>query len=151
MADIHEQHINIKYCFKLGKTFMETHEMMKNIYGDQRMSHTCCCGLNDLSTVGSQHMTSRVCDGPQRRDGAHVAQVHEIMCCNHRLIVQEIAEKCNISIGSCHNILMTKLEMHQLVSEFVPQLLTQDHRHIRFTICQEFWIVLARMKTYNQQ
>jgi hypothetical protein len=39
MADIHEQRINIKFCFKLGKMFTETHEMMKNVYGDQRMSH----------------------------------------------------------------------------------------------------------------
>jgi hypothetical protein len=31
MADIHEQHIDIKFCFKLGKTFMETHEMMENV------------------------------------------------------------------------------------------------------------------------
>jgi hypothetical protein len=43
MADIHEQHINIKFCFKVGKTFMDTtHEIMKNIYGDRRMSRTHC-------------------------------------------------------------------------------------------------------------
>jgi hypothetical protein len=40
MAGIHEQHNNIKFSFKLGKTFMETHEMMENVYGDQCMSHT---------------------------------------------------------------------------------------------------------------
>jgi hypothetical protein len=32
-ADIHEQRINIKFCFKLGKTFRETYKMMKNVYG----------------------------------------------------------------------------------------------------------------------
>jgi hypothetical protein len=42
MADIHEQHINTKFCFKLGKTFTEPHEMVKNVYGDQCMSHTHC-------------------------------------------------------------------------------------------------------------
>jgi hypothetical protein len=47
--------------------------------------------------------------------------------------VREIAEECNISIGSCHDILVTKLEMHWVVSEFVPRLLTQDQRDI----CQE--------------
>jgi hypothetical protein len=40
MADIHEQHIDIKFSFKLGNTFMEAHKMMKNIYGDQCMSRT---------------------------------------------------------------------------------------------------------------
>jgi hypothetical protein len=42
MADIHKQHVNIAFCFKLGKTFTEPHEMMKNIYGDQCMSRTDC-------------------------------------------------------------------------------------------------------------
>jgi hypothetical protein len=69
MADIHEQRINIKCSFKLGKTYTETHEMMKNIYGDQCMSRTSCYGLSDLRMVGSQHMISRNWDGPQ----CHVA------------------------------------------------------------------------------
>jgi hypothetical protein len=42
MADIHMQHINIKFCFNLGNMFTETHEMMKNVYGDQSMSCTRC-------------------------------------------------------------------------------------------------------------
>jgi hypothetical protein len=42
-------------------------------------------------------------------DDAHIAQVHEIMHSNCRLTVREIEEECNISIGSCHDILTTKL------------------------------------------
>jgi hypothetical protein len=41
-ADNHEQRNNIKFCFKLGKTFTEIHETIKNVYGDQYISHTCC-------------------------------------------------------------------------------------------------------------
>jgi hypothetical protein len=51
---------------------------------------------------------------------AHIAQVREIMRSNHRLTVREIAEECNISIGSCHGILTTKLEMHRVVLKIVP-------------------------------
>jgi hypothetical protein len=40
MANIHEQHINIKFGLKLGKMFTETREMMKNVCGDQCISHT---------------------------------------------------------------------------------------------------------------
>jgi hypothetical protein len=42
-----------------------------------------------------------------------------------------------MSIGSCHDILTTKLEMHRIVSKFVPRLLTQDRRDSRVAICQE--------------
>jgi hypothetical protein len=67
MDDIHKQRINIKFYFKLGKTFRETHEMTKIFYGDQCMSRTHCYDncLRDLRTDGSQHMMSRVWDSPQ--------------------------------------------------------------------------------------
>jgi predicted DNA-binding protein YlxM (UPF0122 family) len=87
--------------------------------------------------VSSQHMMSQVWDSPHMScDDAHVAQAHEIVHSN-RLTVREIAEECNISIGSCHDVLTTTLEMHRVVSKFVPQLLTQDQRDSRFAICQE--------------
>jgi hypothetical protein len=50
---------------KLGKTFTETREMMKNVYGDHCMSHTRYEWLRDLRTVGNQHMMSHVWYGPQ--------------------------------------------------------------------------------------
>ncbi|KAJ8951489.1 hypothetical protein NQ318_000185 [Aromia moschata] len=33
-----EQRANIKFCFKLGKTFTETHQLMKQVYGDDCLS-----------------------------------------------------------------------------------------------------------------
>jgi len=40
MDDFHEQHIYVKFCSKLGKTFSETFEMLKQAFGDEVMSHT---------------------------------------------------------------------------------------------------------------
>jgi hypothetical protein len=51
--------------------------------------------------------------------------------------VWEIADECNISIGSYHDILATKLEMRFVVSKFVPRLLTQDQRDSHIDVCQE--------------
>jgi predicted DNA-binding protein YlxM (UPF0122 family) len=59
------------------------------------------------------------------------------MSSNHHLTVPEIAEECNVSTGSCHDILTTKSEMHWIVIKFVPRLLTQDQRDSRVAICQE--------------
>jgi hypothetical protein len=56
---------------------------------------------------------------------------------NRRLTVREIAKECYISIGSCHDILTTKLEMHLVVSKFVSRLLTQVQRDSCFSICHE--------------
>jgi hypothetical protein len=55
-------------------------------------------------------------------DNAHVAQYCENAYCNRHLTVREIAEECYV-LGSCNDILMTKLEMHLVVSKFAPLLL----------------------------
>jgi ribosomal protein S25 len=81
-------------------------------------------------------------------DDAHVEQVREIVSSNRRLSVREIAEECNISIGSCHDILTTKLEMHGVVSKFVPRLLTQDQRYSRVAICQELLFLASEDENF---
>jgi hypothetical protein len=77
-------------------------------------------GLTDLSMVGSQRDEPRLRQPSTSHDDAHVAQVCELVRSNCHLTLWKIAEKYNISIGSCHNILTTKLEMHRVVSKFVP-------------------------------
>jgi transposase len=69
----------------------------------------------------SRHSTQdKLCSGwPSSCDDTHFAQVREIVRCN-RLTVWEMAEDCNVSLGSCHDKLTTKLEMHPIVSKFVP-------------------------------
>jgi hypothetical protein len=127
MADINEQRINITFCFKLEKTFTKTHEMIKNVYSDQRMSRTHCYEWFKRFKDGRQ---STYVDEPRLGrpstscDDSHVAQVSEIVLSNSRLTVREIAEECKTSLGSCRDILTTKSEMHQVVSKFVPRLLS---------------------------
>jgi hypothetical protein len=148
MTDIREQRINIKFCSELEKTFVETHEMMQNVYGDQCMSSTRYYewfkrykydrqSTNDEPRLGR---SSASCDD------AHVAQVCEIVPSNRRFTVREIPEECNISIRSCHDILTAKLEMHRVVSKFVPRLLTQDQRDGRVAIFQK---LLDRTSDYG--
>ena len=38
-----EQRANIKFCFKLGKKFAETYELLKKVYGDDSLSLTQVC------------------------------------------------------------------------------------------------------------
>ena len=38
MADVKEQRICIKFCFKLNKTAAETHRMLKEVFGEQALS-----------------------------------------------------------------------------------------------------------------
>ena len=42
MKDLEEQHVCIKFCFKLANTFMETIQMLQQAYGEDCLSHTQC-------------------------------------------------------------------------------------------------------------
>jgi hypothetical protein len=87
------------------ENFYETHEMTKNVYGDQCMRSTRCSEWFKRFNDGRQstHDEPRLGQPSTSCDDAHVAQVREIECSNCRLKVKEIAEECNISIGSCHD------------------------------------------------
>jgi histone-lysine N-methyltransferase SETMAR len=53
------------------------------------------------------------------------------------LTVREVAEECDISLGSCHNILTEKLGMHRVAAKFVPRLLTDEQKEQLVVISQE--------------
>ena len=56
---------------------------------------------------------------------------------NQRLTVEELAEECGISLGSCHHILKKKLKMHRVAAKFVPRLMTSDQQAHRVQVCQD--------------
>ena len=69
-----EQRANIKFCFKLGKKFAETYELLKKVYGDDCMSHTQVYtwftrfkngrdDLNDDSRPGRPEASNRAVSG----------------------------------------------------------------------------------------
>jgi transposase len=70
-------------------------------------------------------------------DDQHVAQVPSVIRSNRRLTEREVAEECDISLGSCRNILTEKLGMHRVVAKFVSRLLTDEQKEQRVAISQE--------------
>jgi len=40
MTDVKKQWICTKFCFKLGKTALETHRMLKEAFGDNALGQT---------------------------------------------------------------------------------------------------------------
>jgi len=35
-----EQHVNVKFCVKCGKSTTEMYDLLKKVYGDECLSHT---------------------------------------------------------------------------------------------------------------
>jgi len=94
-------------------------------------------------------LTIHVQDVRRRQQTVFVWQNSMKLCAfNWRLTVWEIAEDCNTSVGSCHEILVEKLEMHRVAAKFVPRLMVarserqSRHRLLRIVRpCKWWWNV----------
>ena len=51
MCESTEQHICIKFCFKIGKTTMEMYQLLQQAYGEDVMGHTQVFGSVNLKRV----------------------------------------------------------------------------------------------------
>ena len=70
-------------------------------------------------------------------DDPHIDEINTLVQANRRLTVRELAEKCGISVGSCHRILTEELKMHRVAVKFVPRLMTSDQQAHLVQVCQD--------------
>jgi len=68
-----------------------------------------------------------------------IAKVRTIFRNNRRLTVRELADDCDISLGSCHAILADVLHMERVCAKFVPRLITDDQGDQRQTIARDLF------------
>ena len=126
MKDLEEQRVCAKFCFKLGKTFTETFQMLQEAYGDDCVSHRQCHKWYQCFKSGRTSIEDDPkCGRPSTSmDDNHVEKVLAVIRENHHLIVREVAEEVGICKCPCHLILTDKLKMHRVAAKFVPHLLT---------------------------
>jgi len=126
-----EQRANIKFGFKIGKTFTETFQLMKQVYGDDCLSR------------------SRVHEWFQRfqsediNDDEHVGQPKSVITENSIETVREFIKnqpksslkfmeiELNISKTSIYRILNEHLGLQKVCARFVPHKLTDVQKLLR--------------------
>ena len=95
MKDFEEQRVCVKFCFKLGKTFTETFQMLQQAYGKDCLSRT---QRHEWYQSFKSGRTS-VEDDPKSgwpstsMDDDHVEKVLAVIRQNRRLTVREVAEE----------------------------------------------------------
>jgi hypothetical protein len=67
----------------------------------------------------------------------HVERVCAVIRGNRRLTVRKAADEVDISIGSCHQILLKKIQILRFSERFAPRFLTDDQKQNRVEISQE--------------
>ena len=93
-----EHHVNVKFRVKLGKSATETHELLKNVYGDECLSCTQVFEWFKRFKEGKEEIKDD--QHPSRpntsKTDASIEKVGEIVQQNHRLSIQAVAELINI-------------------------------------------------------
>ena len=144
MKDLEEQHVCIKFCFKLGKTFTETFHMLQQAYGKDCLSRT---QFHEWYQRLKSGRTSIEDDPKSGRPSTSVDDDHEKVLAlirqNRRLTLREIAEEVGICKRLCHQILTDKLKMRRVAAKFVPHKKRTLSQSVRSCL-----IVRMLMKTF---
>lgn len=133
-----EQRANIKFCVALGKTFIETFQMLKTVWGDDVKRSTVHLWFKRFKE-GRRSIEDDPKSGRPvtARDPDHIFRVRELVRADRRLSVRDLATMTGISIGTVHSILTEDLKMSRICAKFVPKILDDDQKERRKTCAQE--------------
>jgi transposase len=96
-----QQRVCTDFCFRLGKTGAETHEMLQAAFGETCRSRSKTFEWHSLFKSGRR--SSEDDPRPGRPSTSHtetVARVREIIRADRRLTIREVAEEVTIAFGS---------------------------------------------------
>ena len=99
MADVKEQRICIKFCFKLNKTAAETHRMLKEVLGEQAVSQARTFEWFKRFKDGRESVEDRkhsdqpsTCTTPEL-----IAKVREVILEDRRQNIHDVCNRVGLS------------------------------------------------------
>ncbi|PNF31131.1 hypothetical protein B7P43_G15526 [Cryptotermes secundus] len=136
MADLREQRVCIKFCFKLGETTPEMHQMLKQAFGDNSLGQT---QIYDWYKHFKNGRTSTDDDDhlgwpSTGTTPGNVAKVRDMILQDRRLTIQDLCNTLGLSYGTCQRILSEELNMRRIVVKFVPRLLQNEQKQHRLEL-----------------
>ncbi|GBN77398.1 Putative uncharacterized protein FLJ37770 [Araneus ventricosus] len=107
-----EQHVNIKFCFKLGKTATETHEMLVKVYDVDAVSKKCVFEWFKRFRDGEEDVKDETRSGRPSTSTTpdNIERVRRMLADDRRLSLRKIAEELKISLDSVSNIIHEHLQ-----------------------------------------
>ena len=132
--------MNIKFCYKLGKTATETYEMLVQVYGTEAMTRKCV-----------YDWLKRFCDGKETtedeprsgrlstsRTPDMIERVQQMLAQDQRVTLRLMAEELGISKDTVHTIVREDLGKQKICSRFVPHKLTDEQKAKRMETTGDF-------------
>jgi len=132
-----DQRFNVEFCVKLGKSAVETYNVLKKFYGGECLSRTLVFEWfrrlkEGREEIGDDQRPSRP---STLKTVAIIEKVGEIVRQNRRLSIREVAELISIDKETVRQLLHNNFNMKKVCSKMVPRLLTPEQKEIRMNIC----------------
>ncbi|GBN44030.1 hypothetical protein AVEN_61212-1 [Araneus ventricosus] len=107
-----EQRVNIKFCFKLGKTATETHEVLVKVYGADAVSEKCVFEWFKRFRDGEEDFKDEPRSGrpPTSTTPDNIERARRMLADDRRLSLRMTAEELKISLDSVSNIIHEHLQ-----------------------------------------
>ncbi|GBM11175.1 Putative uncharacterized protein FLJ37770 [Araneus ventricosus] len=104
-----EQRVNIKFCFKLGRTATETHEILVKV---DAVSKKCVFEWFKRFRDGKEDVKDEPRSGrpPTSTTPDNIEQVRRMLADDRRLYLRMIAEELKINLESVSNIIYEHLQ-----------------------------------------
>ena len=101
MAGVKEQRTCIKFCFKLNKTAAETHQMLKEAFGEQALSQARTferfkCFKDGRESVEDDKHSGRPSTCPTLEI---IAKVREVILEDRRQTIHDVRNRVGLSYG----------------------------------------------------
>ena len=114
MAGVKEQRTRIKFCFKLNKTADQTHQMLKEAFGEQTLRQARTFEWfkhfkdGQESVEDDKHSDRQsTCTTPEM-----IAKVREVILEDRRQAIHDVCNSTGLSYRSCQRILAE--ELHEM-------------------------------------
>lgn len=132
-----EQKANIKFCFKLGKTFTETCQLMNQVYGADCLSRSRVHEWFNRFKNGREDLNDDDHPGPAFTviTPESIEIVRDFIKYQPKSSLSFMEMELGISKSSIYRILTKKLGYRKVCARFVPHKLTDDQKLLRILEC----------------
>jgi hypothetical protein len=139
MVDFKEQRICIKFCFKLKKNAAETHQMLKEAFGDNAISQSKTFLWYKRFKGGRTSVDDDERSGRPSTSTTpeNIAKVREAILADRRRTIHDVREIVGLSCGTVQRILWDDLNMRRIAAKFVPRQLSNDQKEHRVAVCKQ--------------
>jgi hypothetical protein len=132
-----EQRVNIKCCVKLGKTPIETYEILQTAYGDEALSHSSVFEWFKRFKDGREDLqdNSRSRCPSSSRNADIIANVREMVMRDRRLTLRMMLNELNIYKETIRQILQEELWKREICAKFVPHFIQTCQDNLSILNC----------------